>query len=75
MCDVGGCICNLLSRKLISLIAFCFKAACVPLNFSQLALSGDTMGNISMKDDNDNLRDQACEIVCVCGGGVSASEK
>lgn len=36
---------------------FLFTAACVLLNFSQLAQSGDTVGSVSMKDDdNDNLR-------------------
>lgn len=34
------------------------------LNFSQLALSGDTVGSLSMKDDdNDNLTNDGCAEV------------
>ncbi len=39
-------------------------------NFSQLALSSDTVGSVSMKDDDiDNLRNEACKVR---GGGETA---
>lgn len=47
-----------------------FKAACVQIHFSPLALSGDTAGSTWMRDDdNDNLKKEVCKSEGVTAAG------